>query len=86
MNSIITNSLIGYFKTLYILNQNLIKLCGVDAIDHSQVMSECIYDIIQDIPRLIPYVYSDRVRGLELGEKDGLLEFSDEILHFKLLY
>ena len=30
MNIEIANAMYGYFETLYIMNQNLIKLCGAE--------------------------------------------------------
>ena len=57
MTSEITNALFGYFETLYDLNRNLITLCGVDVIDNSGQYERYIADIIQAIPRLVPYVY-----------------------------
>ena len=54
----IANSLFGYFETLYKLNQKLIKLCGTDVIEKYEHSHKAILDIIQDIPRLIPYFYN----------------------------
>ncbi len=86
MTKEIANALRGYFETLYELNQNLIVLCGVDVIDNSGQYEKRIQDIIQDIPRLVPYV-KDRTTGdLKLIERDGLLEFSNELPFMKTMY
>lgn len=60
MNVKIVNVLFGYFETLYHLNQRLIKLCGIDAIDNFENGKEYILEIIPNIPRLIPYSYNKK--------------------------
>ena len=57
MNVEIANALFGYFATLYHLNQKLIQLCGIDVIDDFENGEGYILEIIQNIPRLIPYSY-----------------------------
>lgn len=86
MNSEISNALFGYFQTLYDLNRNLITLCGVDVIDNSGQYEKYIADIIQDIPRLVPYVYDRENETYKITESDGLLEFSTEMPLLKAGY
>ena len=83
MNANIANSLFGYIQTLYLLNKKLIKLCGVNVCDHSESYENEILDIIQDIPRLIPYSYDKKNKILVNKDKDGLLEYKDEIKYIK---
>lgn len=70
MNIEIANSLSGYIETLYKLNQKLLKLCGTDVIDKYEYSHKEILDIIQDIPRLIPYQYNKTLKILELTDKN----------------
>lgn len=53
MNVEITNALSGYFETLYCLNQKLIRLCGINAVDDFENGEIYILEIIQNIPRLV---------------------------------
>lgn len=46
MNTKIANSLSGYIETLYIMNQKLIKLCGIDIIDKYEHSYKLLLDII----------------------------------------
>ena len=80
----IANALGGYFETLYVLNQNLITLCGLDVIDNSGQYEKLVQDVIQAIPRLIPYRRDNGV--LRIDERDGLLEYSDQIEFLKADY
>ena len=86
MNVEIANSLSGYIETLYIMNQKLIKLCGVDVIDKYEYSHKEIMDIIQDIPRLIPYQYNKEKKILELTDKNGLLEYKSHITYLEEIY
>lgn len=79
MNTKIINALFGYFETLYHLNQKLIKVCGVDVIDDFENTGEYIIDIIQNIPRLIPYSYNKDTEKLTFKNSDGLLEYNEQI-------
>lgn len=79
MNVEIANALYGYFEALYFLNQKLIKLCGLDAIDDFENGEGYILEIIQNIPRLIPYSYNKKTRKLEFKSSDGLLEYAEQI-------
>lgn len=73
------NALFRYFETLYGLNQNLIILCGINIFDNKGQLEKYIEKVIMDIPRLVPYVFDRKTSSYRLEQKDGLLEFSDEI-------
>lgn len=77
MNTEIASSLSGYIETLYNLNQKLIKLCGTNVSIKYEFSHKEILDIIQDIPRLVPYLSNNGV--LESSNSDGLLEYRKEI-------
>lgn len=79
MNAEIANSLFGYFEMLYRLNQKLIILCGTDVIDDFENDESHILDIIQNIPKLIPYSYNNKTEKLEFKNNDGLLEYNKQI-------
>lgn len=79
----IANALFGYLETLYNLNQKLVKLCGIDVIDDFESGEKDILDMIQDIPRIIPYSFNADTLKLEFKQRDGLLEYQDSILYLK---
>lgn len=81
MNLIVANALSGYFETLYEMNQKFILLCGTDITNSS--CEKLIFDIIQNIPRIIPFHYDKRTSKLALCEKNGLLEFEQEVSFLK---
>ena len=83
MNKEISNAMFGYLETLYNINKNLIELCGIDAVDDFESGEKKILDIIQDIPRIVPYSYNKYKQKLEYKRKDGLLEYQDNILYLK---
>ncbi len=78
MNVTITNAVFGYFEALYDLNRNLIMCCGLDVINNSGQYEKPMNEIIQDIPRLIPYAYNKASQKYEI-KKEGLLEFAADI-------
>lgn len=82
----IANALSGYIEVLYLLNQKLIKLCGTDVIDKYEFSHKEILDIIQDIPRIIPYEYNKKKHILELSTKNGLLEYKEDIYYLEKMY
>ena len=86
MTAKIVNALLSYFETLYDLNRNLIMCCGLDVIDNSGKYEKPLQQIIQDVPRLIPYKYNKKDEQYCIEEKDGLLEFSDELPFLKDCY
>ena len=83
MTKEIANALFVYLETLYNLNQKLVKLCGIDVIDDFESGEKDILDMIQDVPRIIPYSFNKITQKLEFKERDGLLEYQDSILYLK---
>ena len=84
MNIEIANAMYGYFETLYIMNQNLIKLCGAEIFYYRfSEFEKLTLDIIQDIPRLVPYSYDNKKQDLNLDNSNGLLEYQAEIKYIK---
>lgn len=75
----VANGLYRYFETLYYLNRQLIILCGVDVLDNIGQYEKYIEEVIQAIPRLVPYQYDKKTANHKLVYTDGLLEFSSEI-------
>ena len=61
----IANALFGYLETLYNLNQKLVKLCGIDVIDDFESGEKEILDIIQDVPRIIPYSFNKKNTNID---------------------
>ena len=87
MNIEIANAMYGYFETLYVINQNLIRLCGAEIFYYRfSDFKKLTLDIIQDIPRLIPYSYDNKKQGLILDNSNGLLEYQAEIQYIKQDY
>lgn len=81
MNLKIANALCGYFETIYIMNQHLIQLCGYNIMACQELSTKSLLDIIQDVPRVIPYKSTNN--KLILTERNGLLEFQDEIPYLR---
>lgn len=86
MNFEIANALFGYLETLYNMNQKLIILCGIDVCDDFGGISKEILEILQDIPRIIPYSYDNNSKQLIYKNRDGLLEYQDKINYLKDAY
>lgn len=86
MNTEIASALFGYLETLYNLNRNLIKLCGIDIMNDFDNSDKKVLDIIQDIPRIIPYSCNKSTSKLEFNQRDGLLEYINEISYLKSDY
>lgn len=80
------NALYRYFEALYELNQNLIVLCGIDVIDNRGQYEKRLEDVIQVIPRLVPYQYNKRSSQYELDSKSGLMKFSNDIQYLASEY
>ena len=81
MDNNIAISMINYFETLYEMNQKLIVLCGDIFYFNSR---KKLLEVIQDIPRVIPYSFNNRTEKLEFKERDGFLEFKDKIEYLEL--
>ena len=86
MNPEIINSIYKYIVVLYENNQRLVKIFGIDAIDAITDGSKDILNLIQDVPRLIPYSYSDEKKEVYLIKKDGLLQYKKELPDLKKEY
>lgn len=71
-------SFYSYYEVLYSCNQKLLQLVGVDAINHSRNDKLLMLEIIDNIPRLIPYVYDKNKDDLVISPKDGLMEFANK--------
>ncbi len=83
MNKEIANALGGYFETLYDLNRDLITLCGLDIIDNAGQYEVFVKNVIQAVPRLVPYAYKKSDQKYIIVPHDGLLEFSEHISFLK---
>lgn len=83
MNQQIINSIYKYIEVLYENNQRLIKVFGMDAIDNYNDGTKDILNIIQDIPRLIPYSYCEDDHKLFLEPEDGLLQYEKKIKYLR---
>lgn len=81
MNIEIANSLSRYISVLYEDNINLIYLCEIQNIENDNFFNviKKLLDIIQDIPRLIPYKYDNKERKLYLNHEYGFFEYKNEI-------
>ena len=84
MNINIASNLFGYLESLYELNKNIIKLCG--NVNHLETSEKNILDVIQNIPRLIPYKINKKTNILELDIKSGLLEHKNNIPYLENEY
>lgn len=80
----IASDLFGYLDSLYELNQNIIKLCG--NVIQLETSEKTILDVIQNIPRLMPYKFNKKTNILELDIKSGLLEYKDKITYLENEY
>lgn len=69
----ISNALFGYFEALYDLNRNLIMLCGVDVIDNEGQYEKRVREIVQNIPRLVPYAFSHKEQKYVLDDHAGVV-------------
>lgn len=85
MNFEIANALSSYIETLYYININILKLSGRDAF-HYDNSEKLVLDIIQDIPRIIPYKFDKKSNKLLLNDKDGLLEYQNQLKFLKKKY
>jgi len=86
MGIVIANALSGYLETLYEMNQRLVGLCGIDIMKDSIMGEKMLLDLIQDIPRMIPYSYNRKIKALKYNKKDGLLEFTEELPYLSMDY
>lgn len=83
MNGKIATNLFGYFETLYYMNQKLLKLCGVNVFYDIEDGSKELIDILTDIPRILPYSFNKETNKLVINDRNGLLEYEDNIIYLK---
>ena len=77
MNIEIANAMSGYFETLYEMNKNLIRLCGAEIFYYRfSELKKVTLDIIQDVPRLIPYSYDNKKQDLISAVENVFFKFS----------
>ncbi len=86
MNVEIINSIYKYIEVLFENNQRLVKLFGINALSSITNGSKDILNLIQDIPRLIPYSYCEKEDKLYLENDDGLLQYKKNIPNLKKNY
>ncbi|MBQ9826044.1 MAG: hypothetical protein IJM61_02535 [Firmicutes bacterium] len=86
MTKDIANALYGYFEALYNMNRNIITLCGLDIEFNTEEYERIVQEVIQAIPRLIPYTKKSNEECYVIRESDGLIEFSDNIPNLKVEY
>ena len=86
MTKEVANALRGYFEELYYLNRNLLTLCGLDIEDNAGQYERIAQELIQEVPRLVPYTYNKKTKGYEIIDGDGLIEFSEQIPFIKQDY
>ncbi len=86
MTKDIANALYGYFEALYNMNRNIITLCGLDIEFNTEEYERIAQEVIQAIPRLIPYTKKRSEECYVIRESDGLIEFSDNIPNLKVEY
>ncbi|MBQ4052302.1 MAG: hypothetical protein IJD09_01465 [Clostridia bacterium] len=79
MNIRIANALSFYFETVYELNRKIINICGRCKEDHRFDSYKLVLDVIQDIPRLIPFSFNKKNQKYELNYRNGLLEFRGQL-------
>lgn len=77
------NALYRYFETLYNLNQSLIILCGVDVIDNRGQYEKYIEEVIQAVPRLVPYKFYQNISDHAIEASDGLMVFAYDLPFLK---
>jgi hypothetical protein len=80
------NALFRYFETLFIMNQNLLALCGSNVFYQMQEQEKLIDDVIINIPRLIPYGYNTKDQLYEIKKSDGLMKFADNFPFLSVEY
>lgn len=75
-----------YYRTMYAINQDFIKLCGLDAYRESMRDSDedrnTLMRILVNIPRVIPYAITPTNNSIKLSPRDSLMGLKEQI-HFK---
>ena len=86
MNIEIANALCGYLESLYYINCNIIKLCGADIYCNNDEVIKIILGIISELPRVIPYAFDKEKKKLVISDRNGLMEFKNEIKYLEKEY
>jgi len=68
------------------LNVDIISLCGLKEYDQFGFYSGKIFDVIQNIPRIIPYKYCKSKKIYYIAKGDGLIEFEYALPFIKTDY
>lgn len=84
MNTKIANAASIYFETLFELNQKLILLCGKGNENFED--DKTLLDVIHNIPRVIPFGSQKGKTDVCIQNKNGLLEFKDEVSYLEVDY
>lgn len=75
-----------YYRTMYAVNQDFIKLCGLDAYRESMRDSDedrnTLMRILVNIPRVIPYTITPNGGSVKLSSRDSLMSLKEQI-HFE---
>lgn len=72
-------SFYSYYEVLYGCNQKLLHLIGTDVISHPKDDILLMLEIIDNIPRLIPYGFDNIKNDYTICPQDGLMEFSNKV-------
>ena len=87
MNTKTANALGDYFETLFETNRNLIMFCGIDIYGDAVWKQQAIIrSVICSIPQLIPYSATKNGNDYQIVDRDGLLEFSEDLPSLKKDY
>ena len=68
-----------YFEILYILNQNLMALCGSDVYDRASECERRVDEVVMAVPKVVPYSFSKKTSTYEIIPSDGLMKFSKDL-------
>jgi len=80
MNQEIAYSLLEYIESLDDTNKNLLRACGAELHGHaSHTLRKVIFNIVQEIPRLIPYGFDQKNHVQIITKRDGLMEYRRQI-------
>jgi hypothetical protein len=87
MNDEIAYALLEYIDSLDDMNKNLIKACGIELHGHAtHTLRKLIFNIVQEIPRLIPYTFDQHLTKQIITNRDGLMEYRKHIPYLTHAY
>lgn len=69
-----------YFELLYIINQKLIRLIGVDIIRKRNDSISLTFDIIDDLPKMLPIRKNKKENKYKICSNDGLMNHKNEVV------